>query len=73
MKEEFLKNLKNVLEVDERELELSDVFREYPEWDSLAYLSLIAMLDDEYSCQIEEEDFSKLITVEDLYTVVRNK
>ena len=73
MKEEFIENLKDVLGIDERELGMNDVFREYPEWDSLAYLSLIAMLDDEYGCQIEEQDFSKLITVEDLYNRINNK
>ena len=34
---------------------------------------LIAMLDDEYSVAIENEDFMKLITVEDLMNeVIRN-
>ena len=73
MKEQFLKNLKDVFEIEDRELAMDDKFREYPEWDSLAYLSVIAMLDEEYDCQIEESEFKKLITVSDLFNVISKK
>lgn len=73
MKEKFINSLKDTLEIQNREVQLSDKFRDYKEWDSLAQLSLIAMLDDEYSVAIENEDFMKLITVEDLMNeVIRN-
>ena len=73
MKEQFLKNLKDVFEIEDRDLAMDDKFREYPEWDSLAYLSVIAMLDEEYDCQIEEAEFKKLITVSDLFNVISKK
>ena len=44
----FLAQIKEVLEIDNREILLSDIFRDFDEWDSLSRLSLIAMLDDEY-------------------------
>ena len=52
---------------------MNDNFREYEEWSSLAYLSVIAMLDEEYDCQIEEADFRKLQTIGDLYNAVIKK
>lgn len=70
MKEDFIARIKEVLEIEDRALSMNDVFREYPEWDSLAYLSLLAMLDEEYDCQIESDDFKKLITIEDLYNII---
>lgn len=73
MKEQFIKNLKEVFEIEDRELAMDDKFREYPEWDSLVYLSIIAMLDEEYDCQIEEAEFKKLITVGDLFNVISKK
>ena len=73
MKEQFLKNLKDVFEIEDRELAMDDKFREYPDWDSLAYLSVIAMLDEEYDCQIEEAEFKILITVSDLFNVISKK
>jgi acyl carrier protein len=70
MKEKFINSLKETLEIQNREIQLSDKFREYKEWDSLAQLSLIAMLDDEYGVAIENEEFMKLLTVEDLMNEV---
>lgn len=67
MKEKFIEKLKEVLEIQNHEINMSDEFRTYEEWDSLAYLSVIAMLDEEYDIQMEEAEFKKIRTVEDLY------
>lgn len=67
MEKEFIAKLKEILEIEDRELNLSDEFRTYDEWDSLAYLSVIALLDEEYEIQMEEAEFKKLRTVSDLY------
>lgn len=71
MEQKFLENLKEALEIDDRDLDLTDIFRDYDEWDSLAYLSVIAMYDDEYDVQIEEVEFKKLITVADLFNATK--
>ncbi|SEA15765.1 acyl carrier protein [Porphyromonadaceae bacterium KH3R12] len=66
---EFIEKLSEVLEIEDREINPTDIFRDYDEWDSLAYLSVIAYLDEEFDIQIEEAEFKKLITVEDLYNI----
>ena len=66
---EFILKLEEVLEIEDRDINLADVFRDFEEWDSLAYLSVIAFLDEEFDIQIEEAEFKKLITVEDLYNI----
>ena len=68
MEEKFIELIKDVCEIN-----MNDNFREYEEWSSLAYLSVIAMLDEEYDCQIEEADFRKLQTIGDLYNAVIKK
>lgn len=62
-------------EAIEREdvIKMEDEFREYDEWSSLAYLSVIAMMDEEYGVQVEESDFQKLRTVKDLYDACTKK
>ena len=70
MQDKFIEAFKEALEL-ENEVNLSDQFRDYDEWDSLARLSLIAMLDDEFELQIENEQFEKLETVEDLLNAVK--
>ena len=51
----------------EDEIKMEDEFRNYNEWSSIAYLSVIAMMDEEYDVQIEEADFKKLRTVQAVY------
>ena len=73
MEKEFIAKLKEILEIEDRELNLSDEFRNYDEWDSLAYLSVIALYDEEYDIQIEEAEFKKLHTVGDLIAATQTK
>ncbi|MES2206972.1 MAG: acyl carrier protein [Pseudomonadota bacterium] len=44
--ENFLKYIADILEV--AEVKLTDKFENFPEWDSLAVLSVIAMVDANY-------------------------
>lgn len=73
MKEKFLPAFKEALEIEDQEIKMSDAFRDYEEWDSIAQLSLIAMLDEEFDLQIEGDEFDKLKTVEDLLKAVEAK
>ena len=73
MEEKFIELIKDVLEIEDREINMNDNCREYEEWSSFAYLSVIAMLDEEYDCQIEEADFRKLQTIGDLYNAAIKK
>lgn len=73
MEDKFLEAVKEALEIEERELSLQDTFRDYDEWDSLARLSLIAVLDDEFGVQIEDEEFGQLKTLEDIWLNINVK
>lgn len=70
--ETFIEKFAEAIEREEK-IEMQDEFRNYEEWNSIAYLSVIAMMDEEYDTQIEEVDFKKLITVQDLYNACTNK
>ena len=73
MKEKFLTAFTEALQIDGREIALNDIFRNYPEWDSLGRLSLIAALDEEFNLQIEDKEFEKLVTVSDILQEVEKK
>jgi acyl carrier protein len=67
MKEKFINLFAETLELDSPAgLTTETVFRGLDEWDSLAFLSLIAMIDEEYDVVIEGNDFQKLITIGDV-------
>jgi acyl carrier protein len=48
-------------------------FRELDEWSSLAALSIIAMVDEEYDVTLKGDDIRTSQTVEDVFNVVKNK
>lgn len=70
--EDFIELFKEAIEREDV-VYPSDKFREYDEWDSLAYLSVIAMIDEEFDLQIEQPQFKELQTIQDLYNVVSKK
>ncbi len=68
--EQFIEELIDVFERDD--IDPDDEFRDYEEWDSLAYLSVIAMIDEEYDIVIPGEEFAKLIKIIDIYNYINN-
>ena len=70
MEEKIFDAFREAMENEDLDINLSDKFRDYEDWDSLAYLSMIAALDEEFGVEIENEDFENLETVEDLVNEV---
>ena len=70
--EKFIEQFAEALEREDK-IKMEDEFRTYDEWSSIAYLSVTAMMDEEYDTQIEEADFKKLRTVQDLYDACTKK
>ena len=70
--EKFIELFAEAIERED-EIKMEDNFRDYDEWSSIAYLSVIAMMDEEYDTQIEQADFKKLRTVQDLFNACTNK
>lgn len=71
---DFIEKFAEAVEIEDASmLNENTEFRSLPEWGSLAYLSVIAFMDDEYDTQIEEAEFKKLLTVQDLYNACTQK
>ncbi|HSU52588.1 MAG TPA: acyl carrier protein [Candidatus Dormibacteraeota bacterium] len=68
---EFLKKLAEVLEVPE--LKESDELKAFPQWDSLAVLSVIAMLDSNYGVNLRAADLGAVTSAADLWNLVQSK
>jgi acyl carrier protein len=72
-KEQFLEQFKEILEWEGKELTLDQPFSELDSWDSLALLSVIAMIDDEYDLIIKGNQFKELITINDIINYIESK
>ena len=73
MKEKFIEKFKEALDADGKDIRLEDRFRDYDEWDSLRYLSVIAMIDSEFDIIIETAEFKKTETVGGLIEEVEKR
>lgn len=73
MEERFINLFKNTLEINNQEITLKTRFRDLENWDSLAFLSVLAMIDEEYDIVIEGNDFRELVTIEDLIGEIRKR
>ena len=74
MIEDFIEKFAEAIELEEASILSADTeFRNLDEWNSLAYLSVIALLDEEFDVQIEMADFKKLKTVQEVYDACTKK
>lgn len=72
-KEQFIEAFAGALEIEDASvLNETTEFRTLTEWDSLAYLNIIAMLDEEYEIQIENAQFKQLKTIGDIIAFVES-
>lgn len=70
---EFIEKFAEALEIEDAStLTAETEFRNLDEWDSLAYLNVIALLDEEYDIQIENAEFKTLKTISDIIGYIEN-
>lgn len=73
MEDRFIELFKNTLELDGIQIDLQTIFRDLENWDSLSFLSILAMIDEEYDVIIEGNDFRNLVTINDLVSEIKKK
>lgn len=69
--ENFLVQMAELLEVDT--VNAQDEITSFEAWDSLTSLSIIALVDDEYSVTISAQDILNAKTIEGLYHLIQSK
>lgn len=71
---EFIENVQNQFEdTDPAAINAETEFKNLDEWSSLAALSLIGMVDEEYDVTLKGDDIRNAKTVEDLFNTVKSK
>lgn len=67
----FYAELAEILEVDE--INRDDELEDFENWDSLAILEIVSMVDEKYGVTIESKEVKKLVTVRDLEDLIKSK
>jgi len=68
---EFLTKLAETIEVPE--IKEADQLKAFPQWDSLAVLSVIAMLDASYGINLRAADLNAVNSAGELFQLVQSK
>lgn len=62
---EKLAKMEEIMELEEGVLKETDTLGDYDEWDSIAMLSFIAMMDSDFGKTVNGEEVRKFVTVQD--------
>lgn len=65
-KQEKLENIAEILDLEAEDIDENAVLEEYEEWDSVAILSFIALLDEKFGKAVKGAEIRKLKTVKDM-------
>ena len=68
---ELVAKIAEILEVDD--LDITKKFTDYDEWDSLATLSVLAMLDSDYNTTMKGAEILSFATIEDFCKEVMSR
>lgn len=69
--EQFLAGIADALELDNESMTINDDFRSYEEWDSLTFLALLTLMNEEYGIKLSIDTFNAIRTWKDLYTLLQ--
>jgi len=69
-KQAFLNEIEEIFELDKNVLTGSETLEELGEWDSLAVMGFIAMVDENFEVILEAERIMSSVTVDDLIALV---
>lgn len=66
---EFIEKFKDALDI-EGEFDINVELEEFEEWDSIGYISVMSMLDEEYGKEVNANQLKDCKTIADLYELV---
>lgn len=68
--QEKMENIAEILDLEVEDIREDAVLEEYEEWDSVAILSLIALMDEKFGKAIKGAEIRSLKTVRDLMNMM---
>jgi acyl carrier protein len=73
MLEKLISELSDILECDKHAISADTHFKELEQWDSLAHVSTVSMIDDVFDTVLSEDEIKRVSTVADLASLVESK
>jgi acyl carrier protein len=70
---ELVELFAEALEIEASAIQPEKEIAEYKEWNSLAWLTIMALLDERYNIQLSAADFRSFVTVQDVIDNITSK
>jgi acyl carrier protein len=70
---EFIENFAEAIDAESVDIGKDTIFKDHPNWDSMAVLSVIAMVDEYYGKILTGDEIESAANVEELFKTVLNK
>lgn len=67
---EKIEIIAEVMELEAEAIDIEDMLDSYDEWDSLAALSFVAVMDAKYNKTVDVNKLKEVITVQDLMNLI---
>lgn len=72
--QEFIEKFATIFDdVDVSALTMDTIFRDIDEWSSLSALSLLAMVEEEYGVNLNNQDIRDSASIADIFEIVKTK
>lgn len=71
--QEKLEKLEEIMDLEANTLKPEDALADYEEWDSIAILSFIALMDEEFEKEVNGATIKTFKTVQDVLNCMENK
>lgn len=69
----FIQKFADAIECEPSDITADTAFRDHTNWDSLALLSVMAMIDEDYQVVIPQKDFAELKTIGEIFAYIEKK
>ncbi len=70
---EIMLLIADILDVDVQEISHETAIGDFDSWDSLAQVSILTSLEEEYDCSFDEEEMMDIETVADMIRLIKAK
>ncbi len=71
--DDFIEQMADIIELDADEISSEHPFREYEAWDSLAVLSTLALIEEDYDVAVSNDELRGVSTLQQLWDLVQAK
>ena len=67
---EFIERLKEIMQIEDNEIDETTNMRDLPEFDSLALMSIIVFIDEHFQKTIRASEFKNVTTIKSLIELI---